>query len=239
VVDLLNRTNRVKVYGELFISRRKPRAERLMTSDTAEYLDANLRDYPLFCEMARPGLTMRPARTFAYLNQLYGRAGATGFKLMYSNIVRFPEIWAYVVWHHLPVLHLVRMNHLDFYISWQIRQVTRTVHSLAGELESPGGQIELNISDLFRSMRRARRNIQIAQALLRVSHVPHLEIQYESLLGKRQSLEAICDFLHLAPGDPQRGSKLRKLVTGSHDQVIKNYDEVRQALQGTDFDGLL
>jgi LPS sulfotransferase NodH len=213
LVDLLNRTTRATVHAELFIRRRKPRAERLMTPETAEHLDANLRSYPLFCELTGERSGIRPAD--------------------------FPEVWAFVVWHRLPVLHLVRRNHLDVYISSEIRDATGAVHSLVGEPEPTTVQIEPNTADLLRALRRSRRNIQIARLLLGVSPVRHLEIHYEDLLQDRRSLEAACDFLHLALESPLSGSRLRKLVMGSHRQVIKNYAEVSNALQGTEFEGLL
>ncbi len=243
LVDLLNHSTGATVHTELFIRRRKPTAERLMTPETADYLDATLRGYPLFCETTRVGFNVRPARTFQYLRQLYGQPGngskGIGFKLMYPNILDFPEVWAFVARHRLPVLHLVRRNHLDVYLSSEIRFATQTVHSLVGEPAKTGVQIELNTRDLLRALHRSSRNIEIARLMLRVSRVPHLEIHYEDLLQDRRTLETACEFLQLELESPRKSSRLRKLVTGSHSQLIKNYAEVSRALQGTEFEGLL
>jgi LPS sulfotransferase NodH len=239
LIDLINRTTQAQVFAELFIPQRKPGPERRMTAETSKYLDANFRGYPLFCEARRRVLDVRPARTFTYLNRLYGRHGATGFKLMYSNILHLPEIWVYLVWRRIRVVHLVRLNHLDVYISSQVRFATGTVHSLVGEAETPGVQIELNITDLFRSMQRSRRNIQMARRLLHLSPIPHLEVHYEDLLLGSSALVKLCDFLQLPLQRPSAGSNLRKLVTESHSKVVKNYADVRKALRGTDFEGLL
>ena len=239
LIDLINRTTQAQVFAELFIPQRKPSSERRMTAETSRYLDANFRGYPLFCEARSRVFDIRPARTFAYLNRLYGRHGATGFKLMYSNILHFPEIWAYLVWRRIRVVHLVRLNHLDVYISSQVRFATGTVHSLVGEADTAGIQIELNISDLLRSMQRSRRNVQLARRLLRLSPTPHLEVHYEDLLAGGSPLVELCDFLQLALQRPGAGSNLRKLVTESHSKVVKNYADVRRALRGTDFEDLL
>ena len=117
-----------------------------------------------------------------YLRQLYDQPRPIGFKLMYPNVLDYPEVWAFIAWHRLPVLHLVRRNHLDVYISSEVRFATRTVHGLVGEPEAAGVQIEPDPADLLRALRRSRRNIQIARRLLGLSRVPHLEIHYEDLL---------------------------------------------------------
>jgi len=238
-LDLLRLATDAKVFAELFIPGRKPRSERLMTAGTAAYLDTHFRDIPLFCELDRSWWPARPVRTFHYLNRIMGQSGTVGFKLMYPNLLNYPEVWAYLVRHHLPVVHLVRRNHLDVYLSSQVRFSTRTVHSLVGEPESPNRPILVNPDDMLRHMKRSQRNIQAARALLRCSPLPSLEISYEHLLDGSREFEAACKFLHLNRQTPCPASSLRKLVTKSHAELIANYDEVKDCLRGTRFEGLL
>ncbi len=99
-LDLLRLATDARVFAELFIPGRKPRSERLMTAGTAAYLDTHFRDVPLFCELDRTWWPIRPLRTFRYLNRIMGQRGTVGFKLMYPNLLNYPEIWAYLVRHH-------------------------------------------------------------------------------------------------------------------------------------------
>lgn len=239
LIDLIGHTTGTSVYGELFIPRRKPGSERRMSAETAAYLDLSFRGFPLFCETPMRGFAVRPLRTFAYLNRLFVKPERVGFKLMYANIVHFPEVWAYVVWKRLPVLHLVRENHLDSYLSSQMRYLTNTVHSLVGEAGPSGVRIELDTADLLRSMRRSRRNLRIARALLQLSRVPHLEIRYESLVQNMELISEVCEFLRLGSRTGPVDSNLRKLVTATHTELIGNYAEVRDTLRGTRFERLL
>ncbi|MFZ0428952.1 MAG: hypothetical protein WAO20_12615 [Acidobacteriota bacterium] len=239
LIDLIHRSTGTTVYGELFIPRRRPRSERRMSAQTAAYLDSSFRGLPLFCETAGGGAAVRPFRTLAYLNRLFGGSCRVGFKLMYANLMHFPEVWAYVIWRRLPVVHLVRENHLDSYISSQMRYRTNTVHSLVGETGAEGVRIQLDGDDLLQSMRRSRRNQRIARVLLRASRVPHLEIRYESLSQNMEPLNEVCRFLRLDMRSGPIDSNLRKLVTGAHAQLISNYAEIRGALRGTGFERFL
>jgi hypothetical protein len=238
-LDLLRLATDARVFAELFIPGRKPRSERLMTAGTAAYLDSYFRDVPLFCELDRSWWPTRPVRTFQYLNRIMGQSGTVGFKLMYPNLLNYPEVWAFLVRHHLPVVHLVRLNHLDVYLSSQVRFSTQTVHSLVGEPESPSGPIVLNPDDMLLQMKRSQRNIRLARLLLRCSPVRSLEICYEHLLDGSTEFEAACNFLNLTRQTPCPTSSLRKLVTKSHSELIANYDEVKDCLRGTRFEAFL
>ena len=184
-------------------------------------------------------MAIRPFRTFGYLRRVYRSPDPTGFKLMYPNLLHFPEIWLYLSTVRCPVLHLVRTNHLDVYLSGQFRFATDTAHALVGEPKTEVPCIELDPEDLLRSMRRSKRNIRIARLLLKVTCVPHLELHYERLVESGEPLEQACRFLGLRVHGTSADSPLRKLVTGSHAQLIANYEAIRCALQGTEFEDLL
>jgi len=238
-IDILNNCADATAYTELFLPRKKPRDQRLMSWKTAEYLDKNLRAYPLFWEAPLSGLTMRPFSVVTYLNELYRRPGTVGFKLMYSNLLLYPEVWAYIALHRLPVVHLVRRNHLDVVISEQMRWTSQTVHRLVGEPEVAQGQVELNPTDLVKLMRRLRRNINVARLLLHVCKLPHIEVAYEALAQDPHNFDVVCEFLSINRERRAPQSKLAKLVKGNRSEIIRNYDEVRSALMATEFASLL
>jgi LPS sulfotransferase NodH len=228
LVDLLSQLPGTTVHGELFLARRKPREERAMSWRTAEYLDRSLRGHPLFCEA--PELGSRPWSVATYLDELYRRSGAVGFKVMYSNFVRYPELWAYVVARRLRVVHLVRTNLLDVVVSEQVRWATHTVHRVAGEPEVAFEPLEIDPADARMQIRRMRARRSAMRFLLRVFRVPHLEVTYEALLRRSDALEGVCNFLSIPwDGRPPR-SQLEKLVKRPLSELVRNWDDVKHAL---------
>lgn len=241
-IEMLNSYADVTVYAELFLPRKKPREQRMMSWQTAEHLDSTLRAYPLFCEAKPNGPAIRPFSVAAYLNELYRGPGATGFKCMYANLLHYPELWIYFVLRRLHVVHLLRRNHLDVVISDRMRWANRTVHRVVGEPEPARQSIALDPAELIAEMRHSQRNINIARALLRACRLPHIEVAYEALVQDPRKFDDVCRFLAV---NRERGelhsklAKLAKLVQGRHSEIISNYDEVRNALSGTEFASLL
>ena len=228
-LDVLGRVPGATAHTELFLPRRKPRGERSMSWQTAEYLDRNLRGHPLFCETG-PQIARRPWSVFAYLDDVYGRPGVVGFKIMYANLVRYPELWAYVVTRRVRVLHLVRSNLLDVVVSEHVRETTRTAHRIAGEPELAIEPMRIDPVDLVARVRWMRRRIRAVRTLLRASLVRRLEVTYEALVREPRTFERVCDFLSLERPDVLPASHLEKLVKRPASEILRNYDEVARAL---------
>ena len=107
LMSVLNAIDGVSAQGELFLPRsRSP--ERRWDSDFS---------IPRYVESKETYGSVRPFSVFRFLSALYGGEGAIGFKLMYSQLRRYPEILAYLVRERIRVVHLVRRNHLDVLIS--------------------------------------------------------------------------------------------------------------------------
>ena len=68
--------------------------------------------------------------------------------------------------------------------------------------------------------------------------VPYQEVVYEELVENEQAgFDALFRFLEVAP---QRvSSSLQKVNPTAHEELIENYGEVRDALEGTPFAGQL
>ena len=238
-IDILNNLADSTAYTELFLPQRKPRDKRMLSPRTAQYIDEHLRAYPLFWEAEPLGFSIRPFSVVTYLHELYRRPGTIGFKLMYSNIVRYPEVWVYIALRRLHVVHLVRQNHLDVAISEQMRRATQTYHRIVDEPAPAPVSIELHAKDLVKQMRRSQRNIKIACWLLRMCRLPHIEVTYEDLVRDSHNFDAVFEFLSInrESGAPQ--SQLAKLVRRNHSEIISNYAEVKDALAATEFAALL
>ena len=79
VIDLLNRVEEFKVYGELFLPQKRYRPETVCN------------DYPRFIEFeGRQRGPMRSRSVFRYLDDLYQQPSNVGFKFMYSQARVFP-----------------------------------------------------------------------------------------------------------------------------------------------------
>ncbi len=121
LISILRKLENTSAYGELFLGRKRVPGKMEWDSDFA---------YPRFIETEASGLAIRPLSVFSYLDELYRQPGAVGFKLMYSQLRQYPEILAYLVRHHISVVHLVRQNHLDVVISGAVAARTGQTHLL-------------------------------------------------------------------------------------------------------------
>lgn len=242
IVDVLNNVEGTAAFSELFSAPEQQAGTQDLTRDqankTTQYLDQTIRAYPHYYETTEKR-GIRPFSTFSYLDTFYEHEGTIGFKLMYTQLAKHPEIWAYVRMRGISVLHLVRRNHLDVIISREMRKATRTTHRVVGAEEVKSVQVTLDSQTLLKQMRSLQRNIDYARRLIKVSRVRSLELIYEDLSSKPSSFEPLWAFLQINSHDIEPRSKLVKLVRGGYSESIANYDEVRQVLQGTEFEHLI
>lgn len=238
LVSTLNGVEDTTVYGELFLRRR--RAPKARTWSTSPAL-------PYYVEMPKAGLPIRPFSVFSYLNHVYDRPrdrpgdrpGAVGFKIMYKQLRRHPEVIAYFVRHRVRVLHLVRSNHLDAVISNDVRRKTGRAHAVAGEPTTGPVKIELDPGTLVHRLARQERAVRRHRRLLRVSRLPHLEVSYEDLCRGASHFNPIWDFLCINPSRELPESNLIKMRSGSHADVLRNYGEVKAALAQSAYASLI
>jgi hypothetical protein len=117
LMSTLNSLKDVTAHGELLLPRSRSRDLR-WDSDFARprYIESGLR-------------SPRPFSLFSYLNGLYRTPGTVGFKLMYSQLRRYPETLAYLIARRIRVVHLVRENHLDVLISHAVCRQSRNLRA--------------------------------------------------------------------------------------------------------------
>jgi LPS sulfotransferase NodH len=229
LMSTLNSLPHVTAQGELFLPR--PRgAEKRWDSDFA---------CPRFIETKFERPLVRPFSVFAYLNVLYSTPGAVGFKLMYEQLGLYPEILAYLIRHRMPVVHLVRHNHLDVMLSYAVKARIGRAHLLSGQSAPDDLHVTLDTGKLIRQMNWLQKKQNIARWLLRWCRLPHLEVAYEDLLRDPAQFRHIWEFLAFNPDEPMPQSTLVKIRRGEHRDVISNYDEVKAVLTNSKFAALL
>src|SRR5690606_34005205 len=141
---------------------------------------AGCNDYPRFVEIgARFG--RRPRAVFDYLDRLYSRPGAVGFKLTYSQMRPYAETLAYILRRRLLIVHLVRRNHLDVVLSECLARKTGRFHATAEEGYRQKGVLEVDAADVARRVRRLDRKNRAFSAMLRMLPNPVHEVGYEEL----------------------------------------------------------
>ena len=226
LVSLFNGMENTRAYGELFLKRKKSNEEGLWNDES---------QYPRFPEVASRGGRFRARQTFSYLDALYAQDGAVGFKLMYTQVMKYPEIAIYLFLHRIRVLHLVRRNLLDVLISREIKNKTRQPHLLAGKSHPEDIQIKLNPKKLLARLERRNKRMESARRLLRWSTLPYMEVAYEDLLSDPTSFGRVCRFLAINTQERMPESALVKINTKSHPELISNYEEIKATLIGTPF----
>jgi LPS sulfotransferase NodH len=227
LVDMLNRVPGLQAHGELFLNR--PRLTAAI---------AGRADYPRFLERHPAQGLRRIGLVFSYLDELYGRADAVGFKLMYSQFRQYPELFAYVGIRRLRVVHLTRLNQIDVLVSEERARETGVSHIRAGSSSGPVS-VHLDAATLIERLHRLNKKPGQMRALLKIAYCPTLEITYESLLEGRGEFLRVLEFLGVAGQHPGSASSLEKRGVRTHREEISNYEEVRRVLASTPYRDML
>lgn len=202
---------------------------------------AGCNDYPRFVEKPRRrSLAGRPGAVFAYLDGLYARSGAVGFKLMYPHIRQYPETLLYLAWRRIAVIHLVRNNHLDVILSGYLAGKTGRFHATAEEHFEQKEVIALDPANVAAGVRWLDRKQRAVRGLLRALPNPVHEVSYEALCHDNNAFLKLCDFIGVQGERENRAAiHLVKTQRSPHSEVISNYQEVRSALALAGYQHLL
>lgn len=226
LADVTNRAGEQKlsVYGELLLP--QTLVWDIGHTDYARYIDSQYAG------------RRRPWSLYHYLDQLYENAPhSVAFKLMYSDIRRFPELLPYVIRHsrRIRIIHLVRENLLNTVISLERLNQVHIAHLHAGH-ENPNVQIALDPADTLVSMRRLEHKIAAARTLVRALPNRSVDVSYEGLVRHDQSdIEALSSFLEIDLDLDATGSELKRISSGGQRRAVSNYDELQNALKGSKY----
>jgi len=183
----------------------------------------------------------RPKITFEYLHNLdnyLNQREAIGFKLMYDQLLDYPEIILKLIQEKYKIIHLVRENYLDAIISSKIKDEQGIVHT---KVKIEPKEVYLEPLWLIKRLNKQAMKVRIANIFLSLMPNQVLNITYNDLrVNQEQTLSSISNFLELSLSqEDQFKSELKKSNNKSHRQIIKNYDEVNLALAETKFFRLL
>ena len=94
-------------------------------------------------------------------------------------------------------------------------------------------RIRLQTDDLLRRMTLHERAIEGARVRFKRVGLPYREVVYEDMADDERRFATIFEFLGVEPQPVS--SSLQKVNPTAHEELIENYGEVRDALEGTRF----
>lgn len=182
----------------------------------------------------------RSGLVWEFLDDLYAQEGygAIGFKYMYSqarHIPRcYPSVLRYILENEIPVIHGVRKNALRVVLSRLASKASGVYRSSAPVESRP---IHVPAKTLKRELSRLREaDIKWEN---RLSGLPYLQVDYESLVSNREREERrLLGFI----GVEYQGAlttPFQKVGANSLQAMIENYAEVERVLKGTEFECFL
>jgi hypothetical protein len=222
----MNQLENVTVYGELFLERKKRSGKESMGDSFT---------YPRFVETRPTGIPFRPFSTFSYLDHLYETRRTVGFKVMYSQLAKHPDLLAYFMLHRVKIVHLVRRNLLDMLISQAIKRQLRRSHILEGQEKPDAVQVRLKPETVIRKLEVKENKLARVRKIIKWTGLPAIEVSYEDLQDRSQEFSRLCEFLDIPPVLEIPSSRLVKMRRGSPSEILENYHEVHQLLSKTPY----
>jgi len=238
-MDSINSTNEIHALGELFIRFEKLPDKRIDLQSHSKFILEDLDSFPAYQSVSVEKHRTRPLSVIEYLDILYAHSGCIGFKLMYTQLLRYPEIWIYIIQKKIPIIHLIRRNLLNVVISIEVKKITKIAHINNKDLPVDIPQIELDPKRVIRQMKYLSGHIAMARWLLSSFRIHNQEIAYEDLFGDRNGFNAVWDFLSLYEIDPIPTSSYKKIIHKEISDIVQNYEEIRDNILSTEFAWML
>jgi LPS sulfotransferase NodH len=228
-IDMLNSHPRVVAYAELFMHGGEGGPKWGGETDLV-FWRTFLEEHGLPRSSVR-----RVHLLWRYLGRVYARRpdiDAAGFKLMYSQLRVSRPLVAALVLRRVRVIHLVRRNVLDVLVS-RHAAAQRGAHHARGDVAAV--RVRVPADDLVARIEEHERSVEAARARFARLRLPWREVAYEDLVAEPEA--AFAALFRFLGTDPQAApsSSLTKLNPTSHEALIENYAEVREALAGTPY----
>lgn len=157
---------------------------------------------------------------------------ATGFLLKSWQTRLAPSILAWIKDNEVKIVHLIRGNPLNHEVALQLRRSgVVTSHSRTAV---DYHQVHLDTKGLERKLRENKRVIERHRRKLKGCVV--LEVKYEELLTNQATeVDRILSFLNVECSS-ELESEFYKTESEKPKEMIANYDEVKEVLEGTEFE---
>jgi len=159
-----------------------------------------------------------------------------GFRLIYGKVEQHPEILRSLKGTGTKIIHLIRENVLKTHISFKAAPIHKMHHPRKGDKVSHV-RLHLDPDTIQHELTKRIKWIDHKKALIK--DMPNLEVSYEDFVQDRQAQAArIQPFLGMDEVLPFE-SDLVKINPDKLADVIDNYEEIRDALTGTQFEKFL
>lgn len=240
--ELLNNHEDICMLQELFL-RKKTRRKGVYSKNPREWPGAPKEKFAHYRNFIdRPESGVRPISTFRYLNEFgecfSNKYYSVGFKLMYNQLVKQPEVLLKLAVDNYKIIHLIRSNYLDVLISKTRLKKGGSSHAKSKLDMEP---VILETSSLLRNISIQRNLNLFFSAALKLFPNPTLEVSYCDLKNNRKgTLESVEDFLGVRRMNfSSYESRLHKMGEGTYKEKIMNYKQVEEVLSGTKYESLL
>lgn len=223
LVDTIDRIDKVTCYSELFSTKR----------DFDDFGGGqSLETFKAY--RAKHG-GVRPFVTFRYLDKVFSGRETVGFKLLMTQVRKFPEVFLYLVLRRVAVIHLIRENTVDILVSkraaWQRGKFTYKKGDPITEEVAFNYPIEKLLPELEWTERRTNQ----IRWILRFFRMRRIEVRYEDLVETLTAFKPVWQFLGANfENNPPRW-EIQKIRKKSLRDLIINYAEVEQALKNTKY----
>jgi len=224
--------------GEVFIASSGlwVRKERGTMDELWQRQDLSYRRYVTGSALGRLGhIAWRERLVKNYLDLLYSQEGAVaiGFKFMLNHLRGFPSVLPYIRENKVRVIHVVRENVFDTYLSRITMKARGFAHSTRDVVQQvrvriPADSLVGELENIEEANEQWARNFR--------QNVPFLRVSYEDFVTDRAAqMDKVAEFLDVDQGIALQ-SNLKKLNTGRLSDIVENLEEIRRCLEGTAFE---
>lgn len=153
---------------------------------------------------------------------------AVGFKIMYSQLEKFPSLIPYLISQNVQILHLQRTNLLDVLVSLKRSEVANIWHTTT--TSHPNVRLYIEV-DECREFFEKQQNLQMHYSKL-IAKANSMTVTYEQIHTHEQSeIRKIQTFLGVHPSNLH--SIFHKMNDLPHHATIINFDELSYAFKQT------
>lgn len=174
---------------------------------------------------------------------------ASGCRLNYGQAFH-QTAWRYLTKRKIPIIHLIRENHLrqgiSFAYHWAVRDQVVPYHPVHTFTEVSPSQVELSPEYLLEYCRKIVEQEKQARAKLKGSGLKILDLSYADLVGgegitvrcvEREAGDKICEFLNVRP--LRMCCDLKRVHSHPLRAWFTNWTEIRKAIEASEFAELL
>jgi LPS sulfotransferase NodH len=238
--EMLNTHPDMKVYSELFLA--DARGVPIWEPNDFEFAETFVEG-----RTRRPVALTRGYWTVRYLRRLFDQPDveANGFKYMYDQVKHSPMVLGYAAATRVPIVHLIRRNLLDTWISTKRAEATGMYHRPTdGRKPIPWAPshvedvaITLDPGETLLGLRRMVHERQQMRRWLVTTRTPTHEVVYEDLVKNPRQVADILAFIGVGePSGLKLESPLEKVSLASRSDTVRNLSELKVSFSGTQFE---